>query len=244
MEKTTPQRSPAEVAVRYEVVIDGVNEFMIKNDLELSGQRMSRIYRHVLSALDARDALTPFMVFNYLQNIFEYNELLVEAMDGDTFSEEALVHLIVSADRRAADGAADFPPMSLKKRAHRALVAAGRARVWKKALAAAVLLCLLALPAFVNSYTTRADVRQEIGVTAASELKGLVARVAAVEGVTTASVWQDVKAHPEVSKHGYRSSYKHFSVAQERAARRYLEARAARHPPQEPRPGDGDAGRG
>jgi hypothetical protein len=225
-------RSPAEVAARYDAVLDGVQQFLAANDLDVSEQRLTRIARHVLTVLDGVEPLAPFAVFNHLQNIFEYNELVANAMDADApapaFAEEALVHLIVSAETR--EPRARLP---LRRRAGVWLARARGVRPWKKALAAAVLLACLALPGFMYTRAAHEDAQRHISVLAARDLSDMVARVVALEAaagreVSGASVWAEVKAHPEVVRHGYTGRYTHFSVAQEKAARRHLAARITR----------------
>ena len=225
-------RSPAQVAVRYDAVLDGVHQFMAANDLDMSEQRTARVARHVLTVLDDVEPLTPFAVFNHLQHIFEYNELVAQAMDAQApapaFAEEALVHLIVSAEARVPRAR-----LPLRRRVGLWCARARSVRPWKRALAAVVLLACLALPGFMYTRAAHEDTQRHISVLAARDLSDMVARVVALEAaagreVSPASVWAEVKAHPEVVRHGYTGRYTHFSVAQEKAARRHLAARITR----------------
>ncbi|MCI5061168.1 MAG: hypothetical protein MRY79_08910 [Alphaproteobacteria bacterium] len=43
--------------------------------------------------------------------------------------------------------------------------------------------------------------------------------------ITSAQIWNEIKALDAVTQHGYKSSYKHFSPAQYREAKAFLEIR-------------------
>lgn len=227
------------LAERQDILKDGLQDFLDANKLHLSKQNFERAFQHLLAATNHFDTITLYDVQNYLQQILEYHEHVIDTMNRTGLAEESLIKLIITADNEqdpkqqnnVGDQANGQP-------------SADQRAPWKfdlksLPLPVAVSLCLLicvaiATPFIPNKLHTSklqtTDAYNEIGVSSKAELKELVKQLSDVEkalgnNVTTAQIWSDVKSLDAVTKHGYKSSYKNFTPEQWAAAKTYLETR-------------------
>lgn len=228
----------AQIAQRQDVLRDGLQDFLDDNKLHLSDQNFDRAFQHLLSATSHFETLTLFDVQNYLQQILEYHEHVIETMNRTGLAEESLIKLIITADKE------QDPQSQNNINKKDSTVEQNNAVRWKFGITSlplpiAVSLFLIACfavatPFIPNTLLPHSAVSQdaynEIGASSIEELKELVkqlesAEQAAGNDTTTVQIWNDIKALDEVTKHGYKSSYKNFTPEQWEAAKVYLEQR-------------------
>lgn len=211
-----------------EIIAHGLAKFMETNDLELSDQNFSRACRHLMHALKGYDKLTTFTVINCLQTIFEYKEGVIEAMDRDGLSEESLMSIIITADKKTSNPNYRHP--EIKPITYAKLIASRikNMSVLKKILMMFVVFIAFALPILSYQKSSYIYDKTEIGESLAIELKDMVAQVVALEQkagnkASASTVWTEVKSSDDVLKYGYKSSYHNFNMQQYNNAKLYLQ---------------------
>lgn len=214
------------ISDQHNIIADGLSEFMENNGLDLSDQNFSRACRHLEVALQDYDKITAFAVNNCLQNMFEYKEGVIEAMDKDGLSEEALMSIIIAADKKTDHPDYRPPRLALSVRIKLIVRRFFRLPLLSKAALIVLFAAVIAAPFVVHQYVSK----NEIGISAAVELKDMVAKVVVLENaagnnVNAAAVWSDIKARDSIVKYGYKSSYHNFNSAQYAQAKKYLHRR-------------------
>ncbi len=205
------------------VIEEALRCFLTEHDLSLTQQNFDRARDHLLPCLNDYKDLSVEDVSDYIKELVEYNEFVIDGMNRSGISEDSLVHILVSADQRPSLGN-------------------GRARAansnWKFNLSqiplpiAVTLFLLVGFAVATPLSMQRSDghtqapleMSREIGISAIGELKALVDKVVEAEGrrgneISSAKIWNKVKSAPELVKYGYSSSYKSFNQGQ------YLEAK-------------------
>ncbi|MCI5061167.1 MAG: hypothetical protein MRY79_08905 [Alphaproteobacteria bacterium] len=90
--------SIADLKHRHGVLRDGLHDFLDDNNLHLSEQNFERAFQHLLSSTAHHEDLTLYDVTNYLQQILEHQEYVIETMNKTGLAEESLIKLIVTAE--------------------------------------------------------------------------------------------------------------------------------------------------
>ena len=88
----------AALAERHGVLKDGLQDFLDDNGLYLSEQNFERAFQHLLASTSHLEDLTLYDVTNYLQQVLEHHEYVIETMNKTGLAEESLIKLIVTAD--------------------------------------------------------------------------------------------------------------------------------------------------
>lgn len=219
-----------DLSQRHEILRDGLQNFLDDNRLNLSDQNFERAFQHLLSSTIFYKDMALYDVTNYLQQILEYHEHVIDTMNKTGLAEESLIKLIVTADNKPVKEINNKNSTKEKR--------------WKFSLstiplpvATSLLLVVgfaIATPFVPSSlYPTsfqNSDSYNEIGISSVNELKGMVKELAALEknrghDISPATIWNEVKALDTVTSHGYKSSYKNFNPAQYKATKVFLENR-------------------
>ena len=237
------EHDPSALVDRHRVIEQGLDHFLDRSKSILSDQNFDRASRHLLKIFKDYNNLSPFIVENHLYKLLEYKQYDVNAIDSDDsgddtwdnseFAEELLMDIIITADRTVRNPNYKPPRLTFK----------GRISLWfkringlpwigKMAFLIFVLL-IFASPMISYQYSIQTKEQYEIGASAANELKELVRQVSEREEqhgryVSVTSIWKDIKASRPIADLGYKSSYKHFSIAQYNEAKKYLLERIAR----------------
>lgn len=227
-----PKLDLKDLSHRQEVLSEGLQNFLDDNELHLSDQNFDRAFQHLLSATMSYKDITLYDVQNYLKQILEYHEYVIDTMNKTGLAEDSLIKLIITAENDQRN--------QLKNNGE----AKPERKPWKFSLSALplpVVTSLLILVGFAvatpfmphspeSTLFQTTDIHNEIGISSINELREMVKELSTLEQahgneVSPATIWNDVKALDNVTRHGYKSSYKNFSPAQYNAAKAFLETR-------------------
>ncbi len=77
-----------DLSKRHDVLREGLQNFLDENDLHLSDQNFDRAFQHLLSSTMSYKDLTLYDVDNYLKQILEYHEYVIDTMNKTGLAED------------------------------------------------------------------------------------------------------------------------------------------------------------
>jgi endonuclease YncB( thermonuclease family) len=165
---------------------------------------MKRVERHLFRIFRDREPFIADDVYNYLCALSDWGMSHSDMIDGtesEEYTEESLVKLLICADNKP------------------------RFSYFKIAL---LLIVLVAVVASVLIFQSRSNAT--ITTVQANDLKSIVSNIVSLEtksgnNISHASLWNNIKGLESVKRHGYKTSYKLFTLAQYKAAKEFLQTR-------------------
>ncbi len=206
-----------EISDSTEFFDKALNDFLRDKRLSLTDQQYQKLRKLLMVSLFDEE-MSYSSAYNKLSELVEYRKDYEINANAPDEAEEEIIHILGAADAQEADA-----PIVITRFKKRFFVTA-----------TLLVLVFLGMLAFQGVSYVQGNIAKKAAVITTAEeiqLKKLVAEVVALEkqnGITSASVYAQIKKLEAVQKQGEATSYKKFNNAQYSAAVEYLNARLQR----------------